>query len=151
MVLTLAWTVKDQGSIPHWGTNVSTHYVSNCIIWASVGSKGRPGAHLPTDQNFLNFMQFVGKFVCWRSSWRVGAPSYEESWFDIGIGSIKITLFLDMQWINVFSTVGPSQLCSFNTNAATKNRIQKMTSRGLTLRRMLARKMTSLLNNWWVI
>ena len=43
----------------------------NCIT--SGGSKG--GAH-PTDQNFLNFMQFLGKsgkFVCWRpllEGWR---------------------------------------------------------------------------------
>ena len=27
---------------------------------------GRPlSAPPPTDQNFLNFMQFLGKFVCW--------------------------------------------------------------------------------------
>ena len=59
--------------------------------------------HPATDQNFLNFMQFFWKICMLASpSWRVGAPSYEEPWFDIGIGSLKITLFLDMLWINVF-------------------------------------------------
>ena len=52
------------------------------IIYGSGGSKGgAPGARPPTDQNFLNLMQFWGKsskFVCWRPV-GVGAPSYEES------------------------------------------------------------------------
>ena len=38
----------------------------------------------PTDQNFLNFMQFLGgnlaNLYVGAPSWRVGAPSYEESW-----------------------------------------------------------------------
>ena len=37
----------------------------------------------PTAQTFLDFMQFLGKFdkiVCWCHPWRVGAPSYRESW-----------------------------------------------------------------------
>ena len=41
--------------------------------------RGRP----PTAPNFLNFMQFFAKFgkiICWRPPWRVGAPSYVESW-----------------------------------------------------------------------
>ena len=150
--MTLAWTVKDQGSIPHWGTNVSTHYVSNCIIWASVGSQRGSPAHTSLRTKIFLILCSLSENLY------VGAPPEglaplptRNPDLIIGIGSIKITLFLDMQWINVFSTVGPSELCSFNTNAATKNRIQKMTSRGFTLRRMLARKMTSLLNNWWVI
>ena len=33
----------------------------------SDGSKGGGGSNgAPPDQNFLNFMQFLGKFVCWR-------------------------------------------------------------------------------------
>ena len=42
---------------------------------------GEPGARPPKDQNFLNFMQFLGKsgkFLCWRPL-GVGAPSYGES------------------------------------------------------------------------
>ena len=48
--------------------------------------RGAPPAHASpfTDQNFLNFMQFfwenlVNLYVG-APSWRVGAPSYEESW-----------------------------------------------------------------------
>ena len=47
------------------------------VKWQIQG--GRP----PYRLNFLIFMQFFGKsgkFVCWRPSWRVCAPSYEESW-----------------------------------------------------------------------
>ena len=60
--------------------------------WRMGGGGGKTvadlgGAHLacappPTVQNFLDFMQFFGKFdkiVCWRPQ-RVGAPSYRESW-----------------------------------------------------------------------
>ena len=42
----------------------------------SGGSKGRP----PTDQHFLNFMQFLGKFICWRLALEGWRPSYGESW-----------------------------------------------------------------------
>ena len=47
---------------------------------SSGGSKG--DGRTPTAQNFLNFMQFFGKFgkiICWRppEGWR---PSYGESW-----------------------------------------------------------------------
>ena len=41
----------------------------------SDGSKGAPP---PTDQNFLNFMQFLrksGKFICWRPL-EVWSPPY---------------------------------------------------------------------------
>ena len=47
------------------------------VQWRIQG--GRP--RRPPDQNFLNFMQFLGKsgkFVCWRPP-GVGAPSYGES------------------------------------------------------------------------
>ena len=51
------------------------------IQWRILG--GRPWRAPPTAQNFLNFMQFFAKFgkiICWRPPWRVGAPSYGESW-----------------------------------------------------------------------
>ena len=38
------------------------------------------GAPPPTDQNFLNFMQFLGKLYVGTFPWGVGAPSYGESW-----------------------------------------------------------------------
>ena len=45
---------------------------SNLWDIGSGGSKGdAPSAHPPTDQNFLNFLQFFGKsdkFVCWLPS-----------------------------------------------------------------------------------
>ena len=51
------------------------------ISIASGGSRGCSPEPTPTDQYFLNFMQFLeksGKFVCWRPL-RVGAPSYGKS------------------------------------------------------------------------
>ena len=41
--------------------------------------EGRP----PPDPNWLNSIQFLGKFgkiMCWRPHWRVGAPTSEKSW-----------------------------------------------------------------------
>ena len=54
------------------------------FIKSSGGFKGAPwrAPVPPTAQNFLDFMQFSGKFgkiICWRPP-RVGAPSHRESW-----------------------------------------------------------------------
>ena len=73
-------------SIFLWGVgewDTGTCYVGNGSIHSG-GSKGSaPGAHPPphTAQDFLNFMQFFGKFgkiVCWHppEGWH---PSYGES------------------------------------------------------------------------
>ena len=55
-------------------------------IYFSGGSSGAPLARsLLTSQNFLNFMQFFGKFgklVCWRPL-EGRRPSYGESWIPI--------------------------------------------------------------------
>ena len=53
--------------------------------WKASGrSKGAPPAcDPPTDQNFLNFMQFLenlANLYAGTPSWRVGAPSYGKSW-----------------------------------------------------------------------
>ena len=56
-----------------------------------------PARAPPTAQNFLNFMQFFvkfGKIICWRPPWRVGAPSYGESW--IRPWSIHSSAFADL-------------------------------------------------------
>ena len=52
-----------------------------------------PGAHpsLPTDPNFLNFMRFLEKFVCWCLPMGVGTPSYGESWIRAWLVSWSLT------------------------------------------------------------
>ena len=50
----------------HLFSFISLH-VSRNWTHASGGSKGVPPARAPlTDQNFLNLLQFLEKFVCWR-------------------------------------------------------------------------------------
>ena len=73
-----------------WGNPhvTATHDVNgqSQITWQWRIQGGRP----PTDQNFLNFMQFLGKsgkLVCWRSP-GVGVPSYGESCIRPCIGNL---------------------------------------------------------------
>ena len=43
------------------------------VLFSGGSKRGTPSTHLHMDQNFLNFMQFLGKFVCWHLSlegWR---------------------------------------------------------------------------------
>ena len=58
--------------------------LANCWFHtcAVVDLGGTSSMHPPTSQNFLDFMQFFGKFdkiACWHPL-EVGAPSYRESW-----------------------------------------------------------------------
>ena len=57
-------------------------------IWVSGGFRGggAPDAHPPTAQNFLDFMQFFGKFdkiVCWRPLPREGRRSLLQGILDL--------------------------------------------------------------------
>ena len=51
-----------------------------CCYYGSVRKSVEAIAHQSVaDQNFLNFIQFLGKYVG-PFPWRIGAPSYGESW-----------------------------------------------------------------------
>ena len=60
----------------------------NVMVWVNRKLTGPiqwriQGGHPPTAQNFLNFMQFFGKFdkiICWRPLLEFWRPSYGESW-----------------------------------------------------------------------
>ena len=74
--------------------------LSLCIIHWRI-QRGRPLRAPPTDQNFLNFMQFLTKCVCWRLS--------VEGWCPLlhGILDPPLSLFLKNSLNSVISLTEP--------------------------------------------